>query len=388
MTRGTGRRNQDKGAFGTVSKLPSGRWRALYYGPEGKAGRRYSAPKTFTTKGEARKWLSTVQADIIRHAWLPPADQRPAAPPLTLAAYAATWLAHRDLKDRTRAHYSDLLEHHILPVLGRLPLASITADDVRAWHAKTAVGRPTLRAHCYGLLRTVLGTAASDGKIAANPCAIRGAGTTKRAITIRPVSLAQLEALTAAMPEAYRLMIPLACWTALRFGELTELRRSDVDCSDEVIRVRRAVVRAGGRFVVTTPKSEAGRRDVTIPPHLLPAIEAHLAEHVGPQPDALLFPAAHGGHLAPSTLYRRFYTARKVAGHSDLRFHDLRHSGAVLAALSGATLAELMGRLGHATPAAALRYQHIAGGRDREIAQMLSKLADNGSGASWHGAET
>ena len=72
------------------------------------------------------------------------------------------------------------------------------------------------------------------------------------------------------MPEPYRLMIPLATWTALRFGELTELRRGDVDCSDEVIRVRRAVVRVGGRFVVTTPKSDAGSRDVTVPPHLLP----------------------------------------------------------------------------------------------------------------------
>jgi integrase len=59
-----------------------------------------------------------------------------------------------------------------------------------------------------------------------------------------------------------------------------------------------------------------------------------------------------------------------------LRFHDLRHSGSVLAALSGAGLAELMARLGHASPAAALRYLHVAAGRDREIAEALSKLAE------------
>ena len=68
-------------------------------------------------------------------------------------------------------------------------------------------------------------------------------------------------------------------------------------------------------------------------------------------------PAQHGGHLAPATLYRQFYKARDGAGRSDLRFHDLRHSGAVLAAATGATLAELMARLGHSTPAAAMRYQ-------------------------------
>ena len=72
--------------------------------------------------------------------------------------------------------------------------------------------------------------------------------------------------------------------------------------------------------------------------------------------DGLLFPAAHGEQLAPSTLYPVFYPARKKAGREDLRFHDLRHTGAVLAASTGATLAELMARLGHATPGAALRY--------------------------------
>ena len=116
-------------------------------------------------------------------------------------------------------------------------------------------------------------------------------------------------------------------------------------------------------------------RDVAIPPHLLPALQDHLDKFVRDDPDGLLFPAAHGGHLAPATLYRRFYTARAAAGRDDLRWHDLRHSGAVLAAATGATLAELMGRLGHSTPAAAMRYQHAAAGRDQQIAELLSKLA-------------
>jgi len=68
--------------------------------------------------------------------------------------------------------------------------------------------------------------------------------------------------------------------------------------------------------------------------------------------------------------------ARRKPVGPDLRFHDLRHSGAVLAAMSGATLAELMARLGHSTPTAALIYQHAAKGRDREIAALLSKLAE------------
>jgi integrase len=91
--------------------------------------------------------------------------------------------------------------------------------------------------------------------------------------------------------------------------------------------------------------------------------------------DALLFAAQSGGHLQPSTLYRHFYKARTAAGREDLRWHDLRHSGAVLAAQTGATLAELMARLGHSTPAAAMRYQHQAQGRDQVIAAALSAMA-------------
>lgn len=368
------RKAQKRGAFGTAHKLPSGRYRAMYYGPD---GRRYKAPTTFLAEKDARGWLSLRQSEIIRKAWTPPeAEQRPGAK-LTFAAYADHWLTHRDIKPRTREHYRSLLDDHLLPAFGSLPLSSITADDVRGWHSSYGKATPTLRSHAYGLLRTIMGTAASDGKIATNPCVIRGAGSAKRVHKIRPASLPEIELLTAAMPENQQVMVLLAAWCALRFGELTELRRRDIDSRHNLVRVERAVVRTDDGFEVTTPKSDAGIRDVAIPPHLMPMIEQHLAKFVDSGRDSLLFPAQHGGHLAPATLYRRYYAARSAAGREDLRFHDLRHSGAVLAAATGATLAELMARLGHSTPAAALRYQHAAAGRDREIAELLSKMAAN-----------
>ena len=223
-----------------------------------------------------------------------------------------------------------------------------------------------------------MGSAVNDELIDANPCRIVGAGRAKRVHRIRPASVAELAVLTEAMPERLALMVTLASWCALRFGEIVELRRGDIDLGDEVIRIRRAAVRTGGTFTVTTPKSDAGIRDVAIPPHIIPLIEDHLAIYVGPQRDSLIFPAANGGHLQPSTLYRHWSRARAAAGRNDLRFHDLRHTGAVLAAATGATIAELQARLGHSTPAAAMRYQHAAKGRDREIAALLSKIAEGG----------
>jgi len=109
-------------------------------------------------------------------------------------------------------------------------------------------------------------------------------------------------------------------------------------------------------------------------------VKAHLKDFTEPGRDALLFSASADGesHMAPSTLYKVYYPAREAAGREDLRWHDLRHTGAVLAAQTGATLAELMGRLGHSTPGAAMRYQHAAADRDAEIARRLSQLVEPG----------
>jgi integrase len=380
MIRGAGRKDRRTGTFGSVDKLATG-YRARYYGPD---GCRYRAPVLFQTKAAARAWLSLRHSEIVRNAWMPPEVQHGTAK-LTLASYADQWLACRDLKDRTREHYRRLLDQQIIPTLGSAPISSLTAQDVKRWYSGLEKSTPTLRAHAYGLLRTIMGSAVSEGKAPANPCVLRGAAVTKRAHKIRPASLVELEKIVAAMPEQYQAMILLASWCALRFGELTELRRRDIELAQHtegtetihegLIRVERGVVRTKKGFCVTTPKSAAGSRDVAIPPHLCPLIANHLAQSVGPEPGSLLFPAHHGGHLAPSTLTRHFYKAREAAGRPDLRLHDLRHSGAVLAALTGATLAELMARLGHSTPAAAMRYQHAAQGRDKQIAAALSRIA-------------
>lgn len=358
--------------FGSLRRLPSGRIQARYTGPD---GRSHKAPMTFDTRGDAETWLATVRSDIVRDSW----DPNTAGGPrklLRFGSYAERWLAARTLEARTRAHYRALLDRQILPTFENLAVRHITPDLVREWYATTALDKPTLRSHSYGLLRTILGQAERDGLIPANPCHIRGAGNSKRVKKVKPATLDELEQIVAATPERYRLMVLLASWCAMRFGELAELRRDDVNTRAGLIHVRRGVVRADGETIVKKPKTDSSIRDVAIPPHLLPVVREHLLRHAAPGRAGLMFPARNGGHLQPSTLYRVFYPARLAAGRQDLRFHDLRHTGAVLAAQTGATLAELMSRLGHSTPGAALRYQHAAQDRDMAIARALSALVD------------
>jgi integrase len=365
-----------KRPFASIELLPSGRWRVKYTGPDRV---RRSAPHTFDNRLTAEAWVVAKRRQIDKDEW-DATDDNPRET-VNFGVYAARWLenrqvAGRPIKARTAEHYGAILDDHLLDTFGSRQVAAIKPKDVRDWYAETLTDRPTMRSHAYSLLRTIFASAVNDELIDANPARIVGAGRSKRVHKIRPASVAELGVLTEAMPERLRLMVTLASWCALRFGEAVELRRGDIDLSDEVIRIRRAAVRTKGAYSTTSPKSDAGLRDVHVPPHVIPLIETHLAKFVDSKRDSLIFPADHGGHLQPSTLYRHWYRARDKAGRDDLRWHDLRHSGAVLAAATGASLAELMARLGHSTPQAAMRYQHAAKGRDREIAALLSKLAD------------
>lgn len=93
-----------RAAFGNVDRLPSGRYRARYVGPD---GRRRS--KIFgTAKADAWAWLATQQADLVRKAWRAPEATR-----RTVGEYAADYLARDDLRESTRALYAGLWRHHL-----------------------------------------------------------------------------------------------------------------------------------------------------------------------------------------------------------------------------------------------------------------------------------
>lgn len=385
----------ERRGFGRIRKRSSGRWQAGYVGPDMEL---HHAPVTFLRKGDAEAWLNAEHRLMEVGEWTSPEqrDRASHAADGTLNEYAPKWLAtHRrsdgtPLKPRTQAHYQKLLDTRILPQLGDLPMRAMTEDTLTDWRDNLP-NTPVMNAHAYALLRGILTTAAKrDARI--KPPVVAGAAKAKTTHKAEPATLDELATIVANMPERYRLAILLMSWCALRFGEVTELRRQDIDLRRSRIRIRRAVVLVNHERIVTTPKSEAGVRDVSIPPHLVPLVNVHLDEHAQPGPAGLLFPAVSGRHLSQSTLNGKpsrrriikgrivnegatgFCRAREAAGRPDLRLHDLRHTGAVLAAQTGATLAELMARLGHSTPGAAMRYQHAARDRDKAIAEALSRM--------------
>jgi integrase len=331
------------------------------------------APNTFALKGDATRWLAGMQRDIESGTWMDPAWSA-----VTLEAYAATWLAQRTLRPRTVELYEGLLDRYILPDLGPVELGELSPRDVRAWHAELLRrGRPgpVTVAKAYRLLRTICETAVSDEMIGRNPCNIKGAAVEHS--PERPVlSVAEVEALAAAIDERYAALVLLAAWCGLRVGEALALTRTDVDVEEGTVRIDKsaAELKSGAR-IVGPPKTKAGIRVVYVPPHVVPALCAHLELFAGAHDDDVIFTGTHGQPVRRASLYTAWLRAVDEVGPVGVRIHDLRHTGATLAAATGASTRELMQRLGHASSDAALRYQHATTTRDEAIARSLSQLA-------------
>lgn len=130
-----------------------------------------------------------------------------------------------------------------------------------------------------------------------------------------------------------------------------------------------------GRLLFGPPKTDAGMRTVTVPTAIRPDVRTHLKDFTGAAPDALIFTGVTGAVLRRSNFQRTaaWTVAVTAAGLPGFHFHDLRHTGNTLASRTGASLADLMARMGHSSTRAALIYHHTANERDRHIADALSE---------------
>lgn len=359
-------------AFGSVRKLPSGRWQARYRAPDGEM---LAAPTTFRSRVDASRYLAEVETEMEAQAWR---DPRRGA--VTLRTYSTSWLAERTVRGRPLARrtvdtYQHSLNRWILPVLGDVELRQLTAPSIRQWHAGISqlTGQTAIR-QAYALLRAILNTAVDDELLRRNPCRMRGAG--QPVMKERPLlDLDQVELLRQAMPEHLRDLIDVAFWAHLRIGEVLALQRGDFDPERPALRVERQQVELrGGGVEITAPK--AGSRRLThLPDPAVEAIENQL-RRLGPGlPAARLFVRPDGTPMRAAHIQHAWLRASRDLGLEGVHFHDLRHAGLTLSAQSGATLAEVMRRAGHASSRAALIYQHAADVRDADVAKLLSALA-------------
>ena len=268
-------RRTSKRTFGSMRRLPSGRYQARYVGPTGVT---VTAPATFTARIDAEAWLAAERRQVEEpESWQSPKLRLEEARRVAevnrlpiLRDYAEQWIDQRrnskgePLRPLTRDKYRSSLRAHVYPNLGDLPLDEITRTVVRSWYHKLDIG-PTARAHAYSTLRTILNTAVLDDELLArNPAYIRGAGVSGHRKNLRPASLDELAAMVDAMPEQRRLLLLLATWCALRSGELRELA---VPTSSSVV-TRMATPSGGCTSGERSCWRVPGRRSAgAVPPH-------------------------------------------------------------------------------------------------------------------------
>jgi integrase len=413
--------------FGNVRKRESGRFQIRYLGPD---GRMRTGPDTYGRKSDAERALTLIEAQMMAGEWTDPERGR-----VKLGDFAATWIAERPgLRVRTVDLYTWHLERHIEPYLGGVRVGKLTTPMVRKWRADLLSSgvSVSMAAKAYRLLRAVLNTAVEEDKILPrNPCRVRGAGEEHAAE--RPVlSVAQVFELAERLgrrpvgnirklpaggyrvrfrrdgemrtsPEVYatravaeralwkladegradcqqdgrfRALVLLATFASLRWGEVTALSRSDLDLQAGTVRVRAAFTQRrsySSAIILGPPKSRAGRRVVGIPKSIIPALEQHLSEYVGPEPGALVFCGVKGAPLSRSNFNKMsaWPSAVRSIGAEGLHFHDLRHTGNTFAASGGTAIKDLMARMGHDSERAALIYQHEARGADKVITDNI-----------------
>jgi integrase len=304
------------------------------------------------------------------------------APPVdgALREYGEAWIRERPrLRPKTIVLYEGLWRLHICPSLGNLALAEISTPRLRKWRRDlldAGVG-PVTVAKAYRLLRSVLNTAVADRLIARYPCQIPDAGQEKS--PERPTAtIEQVFTVARKVPERYRLLVLLACFNSLRWGELAGLARQHVDTADGTILVERlssscppaswSSARPSQRRASESSPCQGCSCPTWSSTWLAsPARATRRSCSLGPRAGRCVD--------RPSKTIGGGQRRRRIS--PTCTFHDLRHTGNTYAAETGATLRDLMDRMGHSTTRATLIYLHKTSGRDRKIADALSKLVED-----------
>jgi len=352
--------------FGNIRKLSSGRYQARYY----HLGKQVPADATFATKADARAWLASIETELSSGRHLSPDAGREC-----FGSFAARWLEQRDLRPRTRDTYASQLVH-ITAEFESVEIRKITPAMVRAWHGRLAQSdrHPNTVAKIYRLFRTMMDTAVDDGLIRSNPVHIKGAAV-ERSVERPELDWDEVQRIGDVIEPCFHALVWLGATSGLRFGELAGLTRRHIDLANRTVRVDQALSFIRGKGpTLGPPKSAAAHRTVTVPSRVADLLTDHVEAFVEGDPEALIFTSVKGSPLVNryfAPYWKRALLAAELP--ETTRFHDLRHLAGTSAATAGASLREIMARMGHASSDASLRYLKASERRDAEIADAIEQ---------------
>jgi len=323
------------------------------------------ASRTFPRKRDAQEWERRQVESLRSGVWSDPAaGDRP------VREWCEIWLnAQPARQPATERKIRGVIAKQIAETFGRRPLVSVRPSEVQAWAAELSRTQSAATArHSLGVLRRVFDYAVRDGVIQRNPAS--GIRLSKvQGNDPRPLTHDELWRLAEQLNAARdRLLVLVAGYCGLRWGELAALRWSDVDLQGRTLRVVRAYSEEAPRGELSPVKNHQAR---TVP---IPAIvSGELAEYKSQSnPDGLVFPSVTGTPLRNRNWRRDVFDSAVEALGLKITPHNLRDTAASLAIQEGASVVAVARLLGHESAATTLN--HYAGLFPTDLDDIASRL--------------
>jgi integrase len=366
---------------GSIYRRKDGRWAGAvslgYVGGRLKRKTVYGA-----TRKEVQHRMTALLSD--RQKGLPVVGEKQ-----RLDEFLTDWLENwvrPSVKPNTFSSYADTVRLHLLPTLGRVPLAKLTPQHVQAMlKARLASGlSPRTVAYLRSVLGIALARALKLGLVQRNVVQLVDRPNVARH-EIRPLTVEQSRSLLASAAD-HRLgaLFSVALALGLRKGEALGLRWQEVDLDGGTLVISGALQRIGGALVRAETKNNSSRRMLHVPAAALRALREHrvrqmeerLAAGEKWQDSGLVFTTTLGTPLDPRNVLRHFARVLKAAGIPHVRFHDLRHSCATLLLAQGVPARVVQDILGHSAIRVTMDvYSHVMPSmRDDAVRAMDSAL--------------
>lgn len=275
---------------------------------------------------------------------------------------AAVIQEHIDLLVRpspgTMRTYQTMLDLHIKPELGAIPIDELDLRDITQWiraMQKKGKSAKTIKNN-HSLLFSSMEMAVRLKYRSDNPCrGVQLPSGDRVEDDARFLTHAEFGQILALMPERYKDFTQFFVMTGTRFGEATAVTVADVDLMSKpaTVRISKAWKRDGNNdFYVGPTKTGAGKRTVSLAADLVELLIIPLV--ASRQGSDLLFTTGSGGRIAHSVYWQKCWlptveSAKSVGLKKSPRIHDLRHTHASWLIQDGVSLFTISRRLGHAS---------------------------------------
>jgi integrase len=355
----------------------------LFLGREDATGKRHYHNKTFHgAQRDAQKWLTLALRRRDMGEPIEDTDRR-------FSDWLDDWLKikAKSVRPRTLEIYTDNINRHVRPALGKRKLAGIVAGDIQKLYDDLTEGG--LSGKTISLIHAMLTNCFSQALkldlIRKSPMlAVEPPRVEKR--EMQAMTAEQARALLQAADEGeHGCLIAFLLTTGCRPGEAQGLKWADVNWPASSVTIQRNLVRLDkGVWEFGEPKTARGRRTIPIPQNMLKRLsdhkraqnEARLKAGPGWQNHDLVFSNAigepHGHDFLPSVWKA---TLKRAGLPLTFRSYDARHTTATLLMQEGTSAKVVSERLGHASVNITLDvYSHVLPGMQEEATDRLEKL--------------